>query len=139
MLKLFWEGDVAGEDLAKPGVERDPDHLADHVRHRELLNLDGELQWSQDLGQMLQRFDNHPALAAAAYNAGPHRVERWLPEETQLPADVWIDTIPFRETRRYVRRVLSSDTVFDWRLNERPRRLSERLQPVPPRRGRAGD
>jgi soluble lytic murein transglycosylase len=91
------------------------------------------------LGQMLVRFDNHPALAAAAYNAGPDRVERWLPDNASLPADVWIDTIPFRETRRYVRRVLASDTVFDWRLNAQPRRLSERLPPVQPRRGGTDD
>lgn len=84
------------------------------------------------LGSMLERFDHNPALAAAAYNAGPHRVERWLPQHRQLPADVWVDTIPFRETRRYVRRVLASDTVFDWRINQEPRRLSVRLPPVRP-------
>ena len=91
------------------------------------------------LGRMLERFDNNPALAAAAYNAGPHRVEDWLPQEMQLPADVWIDTIPFRETRRYVRRVLASDTVFDWRINEQPKRLSARMPPVRPDRDGSGD
>ena len=82
------------------------------------------------LGGMLDRFGGNPVLASAAYNAGPHRVSRWLPEEGQLPADVWIDSIPFRETRRYVRRVLSSDTVFDWRFDGEHRRLSERMPPV---------
>lgn len=91
------------------------------------------------LGRMLERFDNNPALAAAAYNAGPHRVEVWLPRDAQLPADVWIDTIPFRETRRYVRRVLASDTVFDWRINEQPKRLSVRLPPVRPDRVATAD
>ena len=82
------------------------------------------------LGGMLERFGGNPVLASAAYNAGPHRVSRWLPEEGQLPADVWIDSIPFRETRRYVRRVLASDTVFDWRFDGEHRRLSERMPPV---------
>jgi soluble lytic murein transglycosylase len=82
------------------------------------------------LATMLERFGGNPVLASAAYNAGPHRVSRWLPEEGQLPADVWIDSIPFRETRRYVRRVLSSDTVFDWRFDGEHRRLSERMPPV---------
>jgi soluble lytic murein transglycosylase len=84
------------------------------------------------LGSMLRRFANNPVLAAAAYNAGPHRVSSWLPKERQLPADVWIDTMPFRETRRYVRRVLESDTVFDWRMDGRHQTLSERMPPVRP-------
>lgn len=82
------------------------------------------------LGGMLERFGGNPVLASAAYNAGPHRVSRWLPSEGQIPADVWIDSIPFRETRRYVRRVLASDTVFDWRFDGEHRRLSERMPPV---------
>ncbi|MGD8906674.1 MAG: transglycosylase SLT domain-containing protein [Gammaproteobacteria bacterium] len=84
------------------------------------------------LGNMLRRFGNNPVLAAAAYNAGPRRVSTWLPTEGQLPADVWIDSMPFRETRRYVRRVLESDTVFDWRMDGRHRTLSERMPPVRP-------
>ncbi len=84
------------------------------------------------LGKMLRRFGNNPVLAAAAYNAGPHRVSSWLPTDRLLPADVWIDSMPFRETRRYVRRVLESDTVFDWRMDGRHRALSERMPPVGP-------
>lgn len=84
------------------------------------------------LGRMLARFDGNPVLAAAAYNAGPHRVSSWLPAERQLPADVWVDSVPFRETRRYVRRVLESDTVFDWRMDGEHRPLSQRMPPVRP-------
>jgi soluble lytic murein transglycosylase len=81
------------------------------------------------LARMHGRFDDHPALAAAAYNAGPARVERWLPEG-QTAADVWTATIPFRETRRYVRRVLAYRLIYDHRLGDDPRRLSELLRPV---------
>ena len=49
-----------------------------------------------------------------------------------MSADVWVDSIPFRETRGYVRRVLASDVVFDWRMNAEPRRLSVRMPPVTP-------
>ncbi len=84
------------------------------------------------LGKMLARFDGNQVLAAAAYNAGPHRISGWLPQDRQLPADVWVDSIPFRETRRYVRRVLESDTVFDWRMDGEHRRLSQRMPPVRP-------
>ena len=85
---------------------------------------------TQYLSKMLARFGDNPVLATAAYNAGPHRVKRWLPEQGAMAADVWIDSIPFRETRRYVRRVLASDVVFDWRMNAEPRRLSLRMPPV---------
>ena len=58
------------------------------------------------LGQMAERFGGNPVLATAAYNAGPHRVDRWLPETGQRDARVWIENIPFNETRKYVKRVL---------------------------------
>ena len=84
------------------------------------------------LANMFDRFDSHPALATAAYNAGPARVTRWLPGPQPLDARVWIETIPFNETRRYVRRVLSSDVIFDWRLTGTANRLSARLPVIPP-------
>ncbi|KXJ56340.1 MAG: soluble lytic murein transglycosylase [Neptuniibacter pectenicola] len=65
------------------------------------------------LGDMLKRFDNNPAFAAAAYNAGPHRVKRWLKQRGELPLDVWIETIPFKETRRYVQNVLAFRVIYD--------------------------
>ena len=82
------------------------------------------------LGNMLKRFDENPVLATAAYNAGPQRVEQWLPVSFSLAADVWIDTIPYRETRRYVRRVLASQVIFDWRLNGSVQGLGERMPAI---------
>lgn len=55
-------------------------------------------------------------LATAAYNAGPGRVRRWLPDEP-LPTPLWVDTIPFSETRGYVRNVLAFATIYDMRLD----------------------
>ncbi len=82
---------------------------------------------------LLERFAGHFVLATAAYNAGPHRVARWLPENQSLPADIWIDTIPFRETRRYVRAVLAYAMIYQKRLNDAGRRISDYLEPVPVR------
>ena len=75
--------------------------------------------------EMLERFDNNRILATAAYNAGPHRVQRWL-EETggQLPFDAWIETIPFRETRNYVQNVLAFSMVYAHHLENNARILS---------------
>ena len=84
------------------------------------------------ISDMLDKFDGHRALASAAYNAGPHRVNAWLPEEVELPADVWVDTIPFTETREYVRAVLTYTAFFEWKNNQSPTRLSVHLKPVTP-------
>jgi soluble lytic murein transglycosylase len=87
------------------------------------------------LAEMLARYQNHRVLATAAYNAGPGRVDRWLPEDESLPADAWVDSVPFNETRGYVQRVLASEAVFQWRLSGETLRLAEAMQPVPPRNG----
>jgi len=67
------------------------------------------------LATMGARYGGHPALVAAAYNAGPHRVDQWLPA-SPMPADLWIATIAFRETRDYVRRVLAYSVIYADRL-----------------------
>ena len=79
------------------------------------------------LGQMAKRYNGNPVLATAAYNAGPHRVDRWLPENGTIDARVWIENIPFNETRMYVKRVLSAQAIFHWRMTGKIRRISDEL------------
>lgn len=62
---------------------------------------------------VMNRFENNVSLAAAAYNAGPLNVKKWLPRDKVLPADLWVETVPFKETRNYVQAVLAYATVFD--------------------------
>ncbi len=81
------------------------------------------------LARMRDRF-GHVALATAAYNAGPGRVRRWLPEHC-TEADVWIARIPFTETRGYVERVLAYRVIYADRLGLEPIRLRDILPPVP--------
>lgn len=83
------------------------------------------------LSQLLKSLGDHPALATAAYNAGPHRVRRWLPEGVPMDAERWIDSIPFKETRRYVRRVFAYTAIYERRLGLEPTPLRQRLTPVP--------
>ncbi|WP_375773243.1 transglycosylase SLT domain-containing protein [Archangium gephyra] len=58
------------------------------------------------LAQLMKRF-SHPALAAAAYNAGPDAAVKWVKEKGALPLDLFVEEIPFRETRGYVKQVLA--------------------------------
>ena len=73
--------------------------------------------------QLLDRYNNNRVLSLAAYNAGPHRVTRWLNDESdKLPVVQWIETIPFRETRAYVQGVLAYNVVFR-KLRNQPAQL----------------
>ena len=68
--------------------------------------------------EMLERFNNNRILATAAYNAGPHRVDRWLKESGgKVPFDVWIEIIPFKETRGYVQNVLAFSMIYAHHLD----------------------
>jgi soluble lytic murein transglycosylase len=101
---------------------------------RQLLDADVSLEFgSTYLRILLDEMDEHPVLAAAAYNAGPHRVERWRPAEQNMSADLWIENVPYGETREYLRRVLAYTTIYEQRLGRDPVRLSERLAPIPAR------
>ncbi|EDO65806.1 hypothetical protein FTAG_00513 [Francisella tularensis subsp. holarctica FSC022] len=57
-------------------------------------------------------FDKNPVLGIAAYNAGPGNVAKWL-NENEVPAAIWIENIPFGETRHYVRKVLMYMIVYN--------------------------
>lgn len=67
---------------------------------------------STHLAWLLKRYDGQLTLAFAAYNAGEHRVDRWLRERRNMPLDVWIETIPYRETRNYVKNALAFRQVY---------------------------
>ncbi len=68
------------------------------------------------LRMMAEKFNGNRALASAAYNAGPNRVNRWLTTSSHLPIDVWIESIPFNETRQYVQNVLSFSVIYATKL-----------------------
>ena len=71
---------------------------------------------SRHLAELLERYDGNRILVAAAYNAGPHRVDRWLRDRPARPADIWIETIPFAETRDYVKNVMAFAYIYGQRL-----------------------
>ena len=76
---------------------------------------------------LMDRFGQNRILATAAYNAGPHRVSRWRAgSQGKLPFDIWIELIPFRETRSYVRNVLMYSVVYARKTGDNSAMLSQR-------------
>ncbi len=90
------------------------------------------------LHQMLKRYDGNFAMAAAAYNAGPGRVRQWQGERC-IAAERWVDTIPFAETRGYVRRALFYAAIYQRRLERPIMKLQSVMPPIPPRETRGPD
>ncbi len=64
------------------------------------------------LDRLLKRFDGNLLLAAAAYNAGPHRVNEWLERFSHLPMRLFIELIPYKETRNYVKKVAKYYEIY---------------------------
>lgn len=78
------------------------------------------------LKRLLDVYDGNRILAAAAYNAGPGRVKRWRDQSENKPMDVWVESIPYRETRNYVQNVLSFDLIYQHKLQQPLRFMTER-------------
>ncbi len=76
------------------------------------------------LAALMNRYDQRRPLVAAAYNAGEKRVDRWLKNVHSQWMDVWIESIPFRETRNYVKNVLAFAQVYGHRQGS-PRPMLE--------------
>ena len=108
-------------------------HIKTRLRNtREILNVSKNIQLGTAyLSRMLARNSGHSALATASYNAGPSRVKQWMPE-AEVPADLWVETIPFTETRRYVRRVMAYTVIYDHRLDGEASKIRQRMPTVQP-------
>jgi soluble lytic murein transglycosylase len=80
---------------------------------------------------VMENLDNHPVLASAAYNAGPGRAKRWRAEQA-LEGAIYAETIPFSETRDYVKKVMSNAVYYSVLFNGKPDSLKARLGTVSP-------
>jgi soluble lytic murein transglycosylase len=79
------------------------------------------------LSEMAQRFNGAPWLASAAYNAGPYKVDQWVDARGTLDPELFVVSIPFKETREYVARVMAFAVIYDWRLNGNALPISSRM------------
>jgi soluble lytic murein transglycosylase len=64
------------------------------------------------LSDLTRVFAESPLLAIPGYNAGAGRPRRWVGERPSVDFDVWVELIPFQETRRYTKRVLASRAAY---------------------------
>jgi soluble lytic murein transglycosylase len=69
---------------------------------------------SHFIQELWRRYAPNPAIVPAAYNAGYVAADRWLREGNGQRLDEWIERIPYRETRRYTRRVLQTYGIYTW-------------------------
>ena len=82
---------------------------------------------------VLGSLDNQPVLASAAYNAGPGRARRWR-DDSPMEGAIYAETIPFTETRDYVKKVMSNAVIYSALFNEPPQTLKARLGTIGARR-----
>ncbi|MGB7453811.1 MAG: transglycosylase SLT domain-containing protein [Lysobacterales bacterium] len=79
------------------------------------------------MNDLLKDFNQNPVLVSGAYNAGPNAVERWLDTRPRSEAAIWVETLPYFETRDYIPRVLAFTTIYDWRMGGTVKRISVRM------------
>lgn len=99
-----------------------------NIRSRSaILNVDNNLKLgSAYLKRVLDRTEGNHTLATASYNAGPHRVKSWMPDQ-DMDADIWVESVPFTETRNYIKNVFGFAAIYDHRLGNKPMRVKNRM------------
>lgn len=116
-----------------PGTARE---VADSVRAKrpsrdELLLPEVNVRLAtHHLARLMRRYRGNRALVAAAYNAGEHRVARWLKNADGMPTPVWVERIPFHETRDYVKAVIAFAHVYARLAGVQPPVLAEHERTV---------
>jgi len=119
---------TAKEVAGKLGVDYSATRLVSDASYNALLG-------SSYLGTQLDRYDGSLVLAAAAYNAGPGNANKWIraygdPRSDGVDPVVWVERIPFQETRTYVKRVLGNYLTYRARLGESPISLKQALRSI---------
>jgi len=100
-------------------------------RHNDILNSDLNIRLGINYLKKLQKkFSGNTVLATAAYNAGPSNVNRWISEYNVDNTDLWIETIPFAETRDYLKRVMTYSVIYEQRLGLKSSPMFEHMAPT---------
>ncbi len=114
--------------LIMPTAKRFASEVGERATPRTLKKPEVNLKiGARYMAWLWNRLNENPALVPSAYNAGEGAVRRWLEEDATRPLDVFIEEIPYDETRRYTRRVLQTYGVYQWLANEQLPELRSKL------------
>jgi soluble lytic murein transglycosylase len=114
--------------LILPTARRFAEDVGERATPRTLRKPEVNLKiGARYMAWLWSRLEENPALVPSAYNAGEGAVRRWLEQDTMRPLDVFIEEIPYDETRRYTRRVLQSYGVYQWLSEQQLPELRPRL------------
>ena len=103
--------------------------------NRDILNVNKNIRLGTAyLRRMMDKNDGNSVLATASYNAGPYRVSKWMPNK-DMPSDLWVEIIPFNETRKYVRKVLSYTMIYNKKLGGENTVMGSRMPMIKAREG----
>jgi soluble lytic murein transglycosylase len=103
-------------------------HGLDYTDAEQLLQAEDNIRFGTAyLRDLLDRYGDNPMLATGAYNAGPGAVDRWVDERRAGEPAIWVETLPYFETRDYIPRVLAFTTLYDWRMQRPVSRISSRM------------
>ena len=109
---------------------------------RQLATPDVNLQLGSNyLHTLLTKYSASVPMATAAYNAGPSRVAQWRPKanEPAMEAAIWMELIPFSETRNYVQKVIANQAIYRTMQAQSPYDLGALLRPVAPAGDKVGE
>lgn len=103
-------------------------HALTYMGRQQLMQAEDNIQFGTTyLRELLDQFDENPVLVSGAYNAGPNAVKRWMDQRSTNDPAIWVETLPYYETRDYIPRVLAFTTIYDWRLQQPVTRISSRM------------
>ena len=103
-------------------------HSFSYTGHQQLMQAQDNIEFGTAyLRDLLDRFGDNQVLVSGAYNAGPHVVDRWMAKRQTNDPAIWVETLPYYETRDYIPRVLAFSTIYDWRLEKPVARISSRM------------
>lgn len=92
-----------------------------YASHQQLFSAQNNIELGAAyLKGLSKHYHHHPLLMAAAYNAGPKQVANWLKNTPPKDIDIWIETLPWPETRNYLKNIIAFYAVYQYRLSEKP-------------------
>lgn len=125
---MSWAKAYGLVQLIMPTAKRFADEVGEKATPRTLKKPEVNLKiGARYMAWLWDHLQENPALVPSAYNAGEGAVRRWLQEDSKRPLDVFIEEIPYDETRRYTRRVLQTYGVYQWLAHEQLPELRPRL------------